>query len=65
MSRHGGLVRPTAGQVALFAGLELAGLAVVALVGFLWLRALVRSARRAPHPPPVYGWRVPIRPPGP
>ncbi|TYC21976.1 PrsW family intramembrane metalloprotease [Micromonospora sp. MP36] len=64
VSRHGGLVRPTPGQVAVFAVLELAGLALVAVVGLLWLWALVRSARRAPRmPPPAYGWRVPIRPP--
>ncbi|MEU5722705.1 PrsW family glutamic-type intramembrane protease [Micromonospora sp. NPDC047738] len=63
---HGQLVRPTAGQVALFAVLDLGGLAVVAVVGLLWLWALVRSARRAPHVPqvPPYGFRVPIRPPG-
>ncbi|OKI41702.1 hypothetical protein A6A27_39135 [Micromonospora sp. CB01531] len=64
---HGQLVRPTAGQVALFAVLDLGGLALVAVVGLLWLWALVRSARRAPHVPqvPPYGFRVPIRPPGP
>ncbi|MFG3689328.1 PrsW family intramembrane metalloprotease [Micromonospora sp. NPDC047740] len=63
---HGQLVRPTAGQVALFAVLDLGGLALVAVVGLLWLWALVRSARRAPHVPqvPPYGFRVPIRPPG-
>ncbi|MFE9205636.1 PrsW family intramembrane metalloprotease [Micromonospora sp. NPDC007230] len=65
--KHGQLVRPTAGQVALFAVLDLGGLVLVAVVGLLWLWALVRSARRAPHVPqvPPYGFRVPIRPPGP
>ncbi|MFE9658071.1 PrsW family intramembrane metalloprotease [Micromonospora sp. NPDC006431] len=64
--KHGQLVRPTAGQVALFAVLDLGGLALVALVGLLWLWALVRHARRVRHEPqvPRYGWRVPIRPPG-
>ncbi|SBT54886.1 PrsW family intramembrane metalloprotease [Micromonospora narathiwatensis] len=63
---NGRLVRPTSGQVALFTALQWIGLAIVAIIGLLWLWALVRKARRAPHPPPPQygGWRVPIRPPG-
>ncbi|MEV5691884.1 PrsW family intramembrane metalloprotease [Micromonospora globbae] len=41
---QGWLARPTAGQAALFAVLELAGLALVALVGVVWLWTL------RPHP---------------
>lgn len=55
---QGWLARPTAGQAALFAVLELAGLALVALVGAVWLWALARSAHRAPQaqpPSPTYG----------
>jgi RsiW-degrading membrane proteinase PrsW (M82 family) len=62
---NGRLVHPTSGQVVLFTTLEWVGLAVVAVIGLLWLWALVRASRRKPHPPPpVRGWRVPIRPPG-
>lgn len=61
---HGRFVHPTAGQVILATALEWAGFAVVALVGLLWLWALLRAAHRVPHPPPPpSGWRVPIRPP--
>ncbi|MBQ0906731.1 PrsW family intramembrane metalloprotease [Micromonospora sp. U21] len=61
---HGWLVRPSGGQVMLFTGLQWTGLAVVSLVGVIWLRALA-AARRGPQAPaPRYGWRVPIRPPG-
>ncbi|MEU2612984.1 PrsW family glutamic-type intramembrane protease [Micromonospora sp. NPDC007271] len=63
---HGRLVHPTGGQVVLFTVLEWVGLAIVALIGLLWLWTVVRSARRAQQqpPPPPSGWRVPIRPPG-
>ncbi|MFG3601598.1 PrsW family intramembrane metalloprotease [Micromonospora chersina] len=60
---QGWLARPSSGQVALFTLLEWVGLAVVSLVGVLWLWAQARSTRRAPQAP-GYGWRVPIRPPG-
>ncbi|MFU8851494.1 PrsW family intramembrane metalloprotease [Micromonospora sp. SL1-18] len=61
---NGSLVRPTSGQLVLFTALEWIGLAIVAIIGLLWLWAEVRSTRRAQHPPlQPYGWRVPIRPP--
>ncbi|MEU3452856.1 PrsW family glutamic-type intramembrane protease [Micromonospora sp. NPDC006766] len=63
--RHGRIVHPTGGQVLLATLLEWIGLAIVALIGLLWLRAVVRSERRRPPhpPPPESGWRVPIRHP--
>ncbi len=63
---NGRLVHPTSGQVVLATAIEWIGLAIVAIIGLLWLWALVRSSRRRPQPPtPAGGWRVPIRlPPG-
>ncbi|MFJ8577213.1 PrsW family intramembrane metalloprotease [Micromonospora sp. NPDC093277] len=61
--RHGRIVQPTGGQLVVATALEWIGLAIVALIGVLWLRAVLRSEHRPQPAPPAGGWRVPIRPP--
>ncbi|ETK33602.1 PrsW family intramembrane metalloprotease [Microbispora sp. ATCC PTA-5024] len=53
----GWMPRPTAEQADLFTILSWGGLAVVSVVGLLWLLGLWRSASRRPYVPPP-GWRI-------
>jgi protease PrsW len=53
----GWLPQPTDEQVNLFTVLSWAGLALVSIVGVLWLLGLWRSSRRRPYIPPS-GWRI-------
>ncbi|QFZ19228.1 PrsW family intramembrane metalloprotease [Saccharothrix syringae] len=57
----GYLPQPTAAQVRLFTAFTWLGLALISLVGLLWLAVLVRSSRRSPGPVAVRGYRVPVR----
>ncbi|MFY1670879.1 PrsW family intramembrane metalloprotease [Plantactinospora sp. WMMB334] len=58
LNPDGSLGRPTPAQAVLMPVLEGLGLALVAVLGLVWLTALWRSARRGPGRPES-GWRVP------
>jgi RsiW-degrading membrane proteinase PrsW (M82 family) len=56
---HGWLVEPTSTQVQLYTTLSWLGLGVVALIGVLWLLAIVRRSRDLRRAsPPVRAYRV-------
>ncbi|MEV4146522.1 PrsW family glutamic-type intramembrane protease [Amycolatopsis sp. NPDC049691] len=52
----GYLSRPTPEQVTLFTVFTWSGLALVSLIGLLWLAVLARAARRTPAPAPIRGY---------
>jgi uncharacterized membrane protein YqjE len=56
---HGWLVEPTSTQVQFYTTLSWLGLGVVALIGVLWLLAMVRRSRDLQRAsPPVRAYRV-------
>jgi len=59
----GWLVQPTAGQARLMPVVEWSGMALIALIGIVWLIIEWRSARRAdPSVAPRLRWHIPVRP---
>ncbi|MDW5322699.1 PrsW family intramembrane metalloprotease [Plantactinospora sp. KLBMP9567] len=58
LTLDGSLGQPTPVQAVLMPALEGLGLALVAVIGVVWLVVLWRSARRGPGRP-TSGWRVP------
>lgn len=59
MLAQGQLPQPTPAQVHMLTVMSCSGLVILALIGLLWLAALIRSSNRAQPKPPRWSYQVP------
>jgi hypothetical protein len=59
MLAEGRLPQPTPAQVHMFTVMTYSGMVVLALIGLLWLAALIRSSRRTEAKPVRWSYQVP------